>query len=96
MNKRLLTYLSFIYTGLVIVGFFIYGYSIQEDGMIDPKEHSTGIFIFIVLGVIALILAGIDAAGVRDNSKRVSRKAIYAGLSIAVFFLMWRILLSIY
>lgn len=96
MNKKLFTYISFIYTGLVIVGFFIYGYSIQENEMIDPKGHSTGILIFIVLGVIALILASIEAAGVRDNSKRVSRKAVYAGLSIAIFFLLWRIIVSIF
>lgn len=96
MNKKLLTYISAIYTCLVIGGFFIYGYTIQENGVIDPKEHSTGILIFIVLGIIAVMLAGIDAAGTRDKSKKLNKKALYAGLSIAVFFLVWRILMSIF
>lgn len=96
MNKKLLTYISAIYTCLVIAGFFIYGYTIQENGMIDPKEHSIGILIFIVLGIIAMILAGIDAAGVRNDSKKINRKVLYAGLSIAVFFLVWRMVMSIF
>lgn len=96
MNKKLLTYITIIYACLVVGGFFIYGYSIQENGMIDPKEHSTGMLIFLVLGFIGLIMAGINGAGTRDNSKRVNRKTVYAGLSIAVFFAVWRILMSFY
>lgn len=49
---------------------FIYGYTIQENGVIDPKKHSTEILIFIVLGIMAVLLAGIDAAGARDNSRK--------------------------
>jgi hypothetical protein len=83
MNKKTLSRIAAVYTILVLGGFLIYAFTIQENWII--------VVTFVVLASIGLILAGISAASLRDEGKKVSKKAIYTGLSIAVFFLLWRV-----
>jgi uncharacterized membrane protein YiaA len=91
MNKKTLSRIATVYTILVLGGFIIYAYTIQENWIIDTQKYFNQIITFVVLASIGLILAGISAASLRDEGKKVSKKAVYAGLSIAVFFLLWRI-----
>jgi uncharacterized membrane protein YiaA len=95
MNKKTLSRIATVYTILVLGGFIIYAYTIQENWIIDTQKYFNQIITFVVLASIGLILAGISAASLRDEGKKVSKKAVYAGLSIAVFFLLWRISLGL-
>ncbi|MGD6845165.1 hypothetical protein ACQCVH_21935 [Bacillus infantis] len=91
MNKKTLSRIAAVYTILVLGGFLIYAFTIQENWIIDTQKYFNQIVTFVVLASIGLILAGISAASLRDEGKKVSKKAVYTGLSIAVFFLLWRI-----
>jgi hypothetical protein len=50
---------------------------------------------FAALVVIGVVLAGINAASVRDKGDKISKKAIYAGLSLAIILVVWRLLMSV-
>jgi predicted MFS family arabinose efflux permease len=96
MNKKVLTYISVSYTFLVLGGFCVYAYFVQEGGSIDTQKHFNELLIFGILGVIGLLLASIDAAGDRDKNKKVNSKTIYFGIVIAIFFLIWRISIGLF
>ncbi|MDT0163771.1 hypothetical protein [Bacillus sp. AG4(2022)] len=91
MNKKTLSRIVTIYTVVVLGGFIIYACTIQENGMIDTQKYFNQIVTFVVLASIGLILAGISGASLKDEGERVSKKAVYGGISIAVFFLLWRL-----
>jgi hypothetical protein len=38
----------------------------------------------------------IGAAAERDKAEKINKKAIYGGLSIAAFFLVWRLLMVLF
>ncbi|MCK6208639.1 hypothetical protein EVU96_24365 [Bacillus infantis] len=95
MSKKLLSRIATLYTVIVLGGFFIYAYTIQEDGIIDTQKYFNQILTFVVLGLIGLVIAGISGASLREEGKKVSKKSVYVGLSIAAFFLLWRLSMSL-
>ncbi len=97
LKKSTLTLIAWVYTLLFIIGFSIYVYNTMDSNWnIDFTGREVELTILIIALVIGLLLHSIDGAGVRDKEKKVSKKNLYAGLSIAVFFLVWRLLVSVF
>lgn len=81
----------------MIVIFVIYATQVaDENWMIDFREEKNNLILFAGLFFIALILTSIDGAGVRDKGNKVTLNMIYGGLSLAIFFLVWRLLIGIF
>ncbi|WP_102349128.1 hypothetical protein [Bacillus sp. Marseille-P3661] len=97
MKKSLFTKLVYSYFILVIIAFAIYGFNVADANWeVNVQEEKPTLILFTVLFGIALVLLSIDGAGVRDKGTKIKRSTIYAGLSIAVFFLIWRLLMGIF
>ena len=97
LSKRLLSRISSIYLLLVIGGFFIWAYTVQEpNGTLDIFKYKTIVITFLVLALVGGILAAIDFAAVGEKTSKISKRAILAGLTIGLGFLIWRILMSFY
>jgi hypothetical protein len=95
VKKRTLTPIAFIYNTIVFGGFFLWGYFVQkEEGVINPSKHEIPLIIFVAFMLIGVVLAGIDFSGEKEKGKKISRKTVITGVSIAVLFLVWRILMS--
>jgi hypothetical protein len=98
LNKKLLSRLSTIYTIVVLGGFFIWAFSVQDsDGTLSLTEHGTTFKVFVALAILGVIMTGINfAGGVEKSSTKITRRTIMAGLTIGFGFLVWRILISIF
>ncbi|WP_210367645.1 hypothetical protein [Bacillus sp. REN3] len=87
----------YVYNTIVVGSFFIWGYSVQEEeGLIVPSEHELLLVIFIFFMFIGLILAGMNLSSIKEKGEKVSRKMVLTGLCIALLFLIWRIMMSIF
>ncbi|MBT2642283.1 hypothetical protein J7I80_08605 [Bacillus sp. ISL-41] len=97
MKKETWTKITYSYLLLVGVAFAIYAFNVADENWnIDFEEQKNNIYIFLALSFVAVILTAVDAAGVRENSKNVGKKAIYGGLSLAALFVVWRLLVTIF
>jgi hypothetical protein len=56
MNKKTLSRIATIYTVVVLGGFIIYAYTIQENWIIDTQKYFSQIVTFVVLASIGIIL----------------------------------------
>ncbi|TKC17082.1 hypothetical protein [Robertmurraya kyonggiensis] len=97
MKKKHFSLITNVYYLLIIGLFVIYASQVTDDNWkIDLTYEKNNLLIFGGLFFIALILTSIDAAGVRDKGSKVQLNTVYAGLSIATCFLVWRLMLSIF
>lgn len=97
MKKKHLSILTNVYYLLIIGLFVIYAFQVTDvNWEIDLTYEKDNLLIFGGLFLIALILTSIDAAGVRDKGTKVQMSAVYGGISIAVTFLVWRLLIGIF
>lgn len=81
---------------MVIIAFVIYAFNVaDENWSVDFQKQKYNLLIFCFLFFIALLLTSIDGAGVRDKGKRIKKSTIYVGLTIAVIFIVWRLLMAI-
>jgi hypothetical protein len=92
LKKKTFSFISVLYTILVLVSFCIYAYFVQEGGSIDTEEHFYELFLFGVLGFIGLLLASIDVAGEREKGRKLNKRTLCTGAVIAVLLLLWRII----
>ncbi|MEQ2527458.1 hypothetical protein EKG37_01850 [Robertmurraya yapensis] len=97
MKKKHFTIITYTYYLVVIVIFVLYASQVMDENwMIDFQDQKYNLVLFGGLFFIALILTAIDGAGVRDKSNKVTINMIYGGLSLATFFLVWRLLMGIF
>lgn len=69
----------------------------DESGGISFEEHKFNIIGFTVFGFIGLMLMSIVLAGERDGKEtKVNKKAVWGGVAIAAFFLIWRLLMALF
>ncbi|WP_428910644.1 hypothetical protein [Niallia sp. Krafla_26] len=86
-----------IYTVLVITSFFIWAFSVQEpDGTLDVFTYKEIVISYILLIFIAVIVVMISFSASKEESSKISKKAILSGLAVAFAFLILRVLMSIY
>lgn len=96
MDKKKFTIFTYSYLGLVVILLVFYFSQVADENWEFELDGQRGnLSIFLGLLFIGLILAAIDFAGIREKSSKVTKNAIYGGLSVAAFFLVWRLLMAI-
>ena len=90
LDKKKLTIISYIYTFFVVGAFALYGY--LRNWSVDVREEPFPILVFIVLMFIGAILAGIDFIGEKEKRRKVDKKTVIGGITIALIFIVWRTL----
>jgi hypothetical protein len=76
-----------------IIAVFIYGYLYMSNGVVDKADRNF-LIPAIILGAISMFGISIDMS--TDGGKNTSKKAIMAGISFAMFMLVWRVIASIF
>lgn len=96
MKKSTLTIIAWVYTLLLIIGFSIYlKNNMNSNGQIDFSNRMEELYIIIIAFFIGLLLHSIDGSALKNKEKKISKNTMLAGLSIAAFFLVWRLLMTI-
>lgn len=97
MSKKKFTAFTYFYVALVILIFSIYAFRVMDANWeIDMASQRGNLTIFAGLIFIALILTAIDFAGINEKSNKVTKSTLYGGLSVAAFFLVWRLMIQIF
>jgi hypothetical protein len=95
MEKKSLNIVKHTYVGILFVSFLVYFYNVQENGEIDIGKHKYDLLLFGFLFFIGAILAAIDIASLKDKGTKISKTAVYSGLALALFFIVWRLAMII-
>ena len=76
-----------------VIGTILYGYFYMSDGVVDETDR---LFLItaIILAIVSMFGVSIDMS--TDGGKDKSKKAIMAGISFAIFMLLWRVFASIF
>ncbi|MEC2057618.1 hypothetical protein I6J18_12425 [Peribacillus psychrosaccharolyticus] len=97
MKKSLFAKLAYLYSFIVFATFLIYAISVADDNWtVDFKEHKTFLTIFFGLFIISAILLGINLISNKDKKDKIQGKTIVSGLTLVVFFIVWRVLMEIF
>ncbi|MGD6857959.1 hypothetical protein [Bacillus infantis] len=91
MKKTTLNIIKHTYVAVLFASFLVYYYRVQEDGQIDIGKYKYDLLLFGFLFLIGAILAAIDIASLRDKGSNISKKAVYVGVSLAIFLVVWRL-----
>ncbi|MCA1042497.1 hypothetical protein LCM00_23695 [Bacillus infantis] len=91
MKKKTLNIIKHTYVAALFASFLVYYYRVQEDGQIDTGKYKYDLLLFGFLFLIGAILAAIDIASLRDKGSNISKKAVYGGVSLAIFLVVWRL-----
>jgi hypothetical protein len=76
-----------------VIGGIAYVYFYMSDGVVDGGDRNI-LITAVVLAVISVFGLSIDMS--TDGGKNTSKKAIMAGVSFAMFMLVWRVLASLF
>ncbi|MEK3799152.1 hypothetical protein MHI18_13110 [Peribacillus sp. FSL H8-0477] len=97
MKKSLFSKLAYLYSSIVFVAFLIYVFSIaDENWTVDFQKHKTFFTLFFGLFIISAILLGINLVSNKDKKDKIQGKTIVSGLTLVVFFIVWRVLMEIF
>lgn len=97
MNKSLFSKLAYLYSFFVFVGFLIYLFSVADNNWaVDFQEHKTFFTLFFGLFIFSAILLGISLISKKDKKDKIQGKTIVSGLTLVVFFIVWRVLMEIF
>lgn len=97
MDKKKFSIFTYSYIGLVVIVFVIYAFQVaDENWKVQLNGQEGNLFILLGLIFIGLILASIDFAGIHEKGSKLTKSSIYGGLSVAVFFLVWRLMMAIF
>lgn len=96
MNKKMFTLITYTYIFIVVSLFALYLYRASGgQWQFELDGHRGNLSIFLGLIFIGIILASIDFAGIREKSNTVTKGMIFGGLTVAVFFLVWRAMMAL-
>ena len=59
------------------------------------KSNELILYTFLVLALLGMITTGISTSASNEEGKKVSKKAILSGLTIAVFLFIWRLAVTL-
>ena len=97
MKKNTLFVITWLYGILLVISFVIYAYHVaDENWTINTEEQRTNLTTFAVAIFFALILYSINAVTHREEGDTVKKNHVYAGLSIAAIFIVWRLSVTIF
>ncbi|WP_210367644.1 hypothetical protein [Bacillus sp. REN3] len=92
MKKTKFSRFENIYFVSVFTAFGIYAYNVQENWIIDVGDQLYNLMFFAFLFFVGMILTAIKATS-KDGT--VNKKAVLAGVSIAIVFALWRIVVAV-
>lgn len=96
MRKKHFTLITYSYIILVVIVFIIYAFQVADENWQVQLDGQRGnLMIFAGLLFIGVILASIEFAGINQKGNKVTKSTIYGGLSVAAFFLLWRLMMAI-
>lgn len=96
MRKKHFTLITYSYIILVVIVFIIYAFQVADENWQVQLDGQRGnLMIFAGLLFIGVILASIEFAGINQKGNKVTKSTIYGGLSVAAFFLLWRLMMTI-
>ncbi|MDQ0157132.1 hypothetical protein [Robertmurraya andreesenii] len=96
MDKKKFSIFTYCYIVLVVIVFIIYAFQVADENWKVQLDGQRGnLMIFAGLLLIGMILASIEFAGINQKGNKVTKSTIYGGLSIAAFFLVWRLMMAI-
>ena len=86
-----------IYNVIALGSLIIWIFSAQGPaGTINPRDHAETLMTFLVVLLIGAVLAGINFAGVGEESTKVNKKTILAGLTFGIVFVLWRVFMEVF
>ncbi|WP_428910643.1 hypothetical protein [Niallia sp. Krafla_26] len=91
MKKNTLFVITWLYGISLVVSFVIYAFQVaDENGTIHTEDQRTNLTTFAVALFFAVILFSINASAHREEGDTVKKSHIFAGFSLAAFFIVWR------
>jgi hypothetical protein len=63
--------------------------------VIPVKSNELILYTFLVLALLGMITTGISTSASNEEGKKVSKKVILSGLTIAVFLFIWRLAVAL-
>ena len=101
LKKSTFAKITYTYTAIVGIAFTIYTLNVAgpPDWQAPAGEQTHNLLFFAGLLFIAMILIAIETANYRekgDEEEKVKKGTVYSGLSLAVVFVVWRVLMGIY
>lgn len=92
MSKNLLSIISGTLGVSTILGALIWAYTAaDENGTVHLEGNENYAYLFLALGILSLITGSIALRATNEQGDRISKKAIFSGLALAVFFFIWRL-----
>lgn len=97
MKKSLFAKLAYLYSFIVFAAFLSYAFSVADDNWaVDFQDHRTFFTVFFGLFIISAIILGINLVSSKDKKNEIQGKTIVSGLTLVVFFIIWRVLMEIF
>ena len=95
MKKNTLFVITWLYGILLVITFAIYAYNVADaNWTINTEEQRPNLITFAVAIFFGTILFSVNGAAQREKGDTVKKSTVYVGLSIAAFFIVWRVLLA--
>lgn len=97
MKKNTLFVIAWLYVILLVIAFAIYAYNVaDENWIINTQEQRPNLITFAGAFIFGTFLFSINSAAQREKGDTVKKSTVYVGLSIAAFFIVWRLLMTIF
>lgn len=96
MNKNIMFIISIVTVVIAVGGAIIWVFSAQnEHGVVTLEGNESIVISFLALGILGLITTAISLTAAKEEGSKVSKKAIYSGLSLAIIFFLWRLVVAL-
>ena len=97
LKKNTLFVITWLYGILLVITFAIYAYNVADaNWTINTEEQRPNLITFAVAIFFGTILFSVNGAAQREKGDTVKKSTVYVGLSIAAFFIVWRLLVTIF
>lgn len=96
MDIKKFNKLTKIYLVILVIAVTFYFYFKLENGTINVEAERMNLIIMLVFVLIGTVMVGIGMNAIKKNEKFISRKSVYGGVSIAVIFVIWRLVINFF
>jgi cell division protein FtsW (lipid II flippase) len=101
LKKSTFAKITYIYFSIVVIALTIYVLTVAgpPDWQAPVAEQKHNLLLFAGLLFIGMVLISIETVNYRekgDKEQKSKKSAVYSGLSLAVVFLVWRLLMGIF
>ena len=93
MKKSLFSKLTYTYTSIIFIIFFIYCLNVMDkDGGIAYQKHKSSLHVFFVFFLTAFILLGINLISTKDKTDTIQKETCVSGLKLTGILLIFIVL----